>query len=112
MKPTEQYVRDAAKQIAGKIIHLSELESQIHQQLVYEGANWAISQMQPEWVSVEDRLPEIGLGGVQILLEDSHSKERFQQTANYDGEWIFLRDPAERVKVVYWHYLLPQPPTK
>lgn len=76
---------------------------------VIETAQWAISQMQPEWVRVEDRLPEIGLGGVQILLEDSHSKERFQMTANYDGEWIFPADPAERVKVIYWHYLLPEP---
>lgn len=53
MKPTEQEIKDAAlaQHDIGHVFN-SEYQSFI------SGANWAISQMQPEWVSIEDGLPK------------------------------------------------------
>lgn len=74
-----------------------------------DGAKWAISQV-PSWVHVEKRLPEVGKGPWQVIIEDRRSGERFLMCANYDGDWILPYDPAQTTRVTHYAPMLPLPP--
>lgn len=73
-------------------------------------ANWAISQMQPEWVSVEDRLPEINQ---QVLVVDKGKVKNAVYEQQGDYRLFFLEKDGifHYSNVTHWNYL-PQPPTK
>ena len=65
-----------------------------------------------EWVSVEERLPEVGQEVLVYWRNTSQKAEHFELT-HYDGDHWFLLDNTERpwIVVVAW-MLLPAPPTK
>lgn len=102
MKPTEQEIKDAALEYSERI------------EVLYngftKGANWAISQMQPEWISVEDRLPEES-GQVLGCMKDTfdiyvcHYKPSRKLFLVY-GAGV---DPISDMKVTHW-MPLPHPP--
>ena len=63
-----------------------------------------------EWVSVEDRLPEVGQEVLVYWRNTSQKAEHFELT-HYDGDHWFLLDNTERpwIVVVAW-MPLPAPP--
>ena len=65
-----------------------------------------------EWVSVEDRLPEVGQEVLVYWRNTSQKAEHFELT-HYDGDHWFLLDNTERpwIVVVAW-MPLPAPPAK
>lgn len=65
-----------------------------------------------EWVSVEDRLPEVGQEVLVYWRNTSQKAEHFELT-HYDGDHWFLLDNTERpwIVVVAW-MPLPAPPKK
>jgi hypothetical protein len=65
-----------------------------------------------EWVSVEDRLPEVGQEVLVYWRNTSQKAEHFELT-HYDGDHWFLLDNTERpwIVVVAW-MLLPAPPDR
>lgn len=73
-------------------------------------ANWAISQMQPEWVSVTDRLPET----LQSVICELKNGAVFQLTyGRLTGFFdpVYGKPVSDNNPVVQWTRL-PQPPTK
>ena len=77
---------------------------------------WAKKALQPtltppnEWVSVEERLPEVGQEVLVYWRNTSQKAEHFELT-HYDGDHWFLLDNTERpwIVVVAWTPL-PAPP--
>ena len=67
---------------------------------------------QNEWVSVEERLPEVGQEVLVYWRNTSQKAEHFELT-HYDGDHWFLLDNTERpwIVVVAW-MLLPAPPDR
>lgn len=67
---------------------------------------------QNEWVSVEERLPEVGQEVLVYWRNTSQKAEHFELT-HYDGDHWFLLDNTERpwIVVVAW-MPLPAPPAK
>ena len=65
-----------------------------------------------EWVSVEDRLPEVGQEVLVYWRNTSQKAEHFELT-HYDGDHWFLLDNTERpwIVVVAW-MPLPAPPDR
>ena len=65
-----------------------------------------------EWVSVEDRLPEVGQEVLVYWRNTSQKAEHFE-LKHYDGDHWFLLDNTERpwIVVVAW-MPLPAPPKK
>ena len=65
-----------------------------------------------EWVSVEDRLPEVGQEVLIYWQNTSQKAEHFELT-HYDGDHWFLLDNTERpwIVVVAW-MPLPAPPDR
>ena len=65
-----------------------------------------------EWVSVEERLPEVGQEVLVYWRNTSQKAEHFELT-HYDGDHWFLLDNTERpwIVVVAW-MPLPAPPAK
>ena len=65
-----------------------------------------------EWVSVEDRLPEVGQEVLVYWRNTSQKAEHFELT-HYDGDHWFLLDNTERpwIVVVAW-MSLPEPPDR
>ena len=65
-----------------------------------------------EWVSVEERLPEVGQEVLVYWRNTSQKAEHFELT-HYDGDHWFLLDNTERpwIMVVAWMHL-PAPPEK
>ena len=65
-----------------------------------------------EWVSVEERLPEVGQEVLVYWRNTSQKAEHFELT-HYDGDHWFLLDNTERpwIVVVAW-MLLPAPPDR
>lgn len=65
-----------------------------------------------EWVSVEERLPEVGQEVLVYWRNTSQKAEHFELT-RYDGDHWFLLDNTERpwIVVVAW-MPLPAPPAK
>ena len=65
-----------------------------------------------EWVSVEERLPEVGQEVLVYWRNTSQKAEHFELT-HYDGDHWFLLDNTERpwIVVVAW-MPLPAPPKK
>ncbi len=59
-----------------------------------------------EWVSVEDRLPEVGQEVLVYWRNTSQKAEHFELT-HYDGDHWFLLDNTERpwIVVVAWMHL-------
>jgi hypothetical protein len=65
-----------------------------------------------EWIPVGERLPEVGLGGVLVLIESIPPEhyEQFQKVANYDESgWICQYAYGRHTKITHWRYL-PEPP--
>ena len=79
---------------------------------------WARKALQPtltqpnEWVSVEERLPEVGQEVLVYWRNTSQKAEHFELT-HYDGDHWFLLDNTERpwIVVVAW-MPLPAPPDR
>ncbi len=79
---------------------------------------WARKALQPtlttpsEWVSVEERLPEVGQEVLVYWWNTSQKAEHFELT-HYDGDHWFLLDNTERpwIVVVAW-MPLPAPPDR
>ena len=65
-----------------------------------------------EWVSVEERLPEVGQEVLVYWWNTSQKAEHFELT-HYDGDHWFLLDNTERpwIVVVAW-MPLPEPPDR
>ena len=65
-----------------------------------------------EWVSVEERLPEVGQEVLVYWRNTSQKAEHFELT-HYDGDHWFLLDNTERpwIVVVAW-MPLPEPPDR
>ena len=65
-----------------------------------------------EWVSVEERLPEVGQEVLVYWRNTSQKAEHFELT-HYDGDHWFLLDNTERpwIVVVAW-MPLPAPPDR
>lgn len=65
-----------------------------------------------EWVSVEERLPEVGQKVLVYWQNTSQKAEHFELT-HYDGDHWFLLDNTERpwIVVVAW-MPLPAPPDR
>ena len=65
-----------------------------------------------EWVSVEERLPEVGQEVLVYWRNTSQKAEHFELT-HYDGDHWFLLDNTERpwIVVVAWMHL-PAPPDR
>ena len=65
-----------------------------------------------EWVSVEERLPEVGQEVLVYWWNTSQKAEHFELT-HYDGDHWFLLDNTERpwIVVVAW-MPLPAPPDR
>ena len=63
-----------------------------------------------EWVSVEERLPEVGQEVLVYWRNTSQKAEHFELT-HYDGDHWFLLDNTERpwIVVVAWMPLPPPP---
>ena len=92
----------------------------------YYGSEWGISRgklyeiianlptLTPpnEWVSVEERLPEVGQEVLVYWRNTSQKAEHFELT-HYDGDHWFLLDNTERpwIVVVAW-MPLPSPPDR
>lgn len=78
-----------------------------------EGAEWTISQMQPEWVSVTDRLPEeeadyyVSVNG-KVATQTYCGSNRWVSSDNHYPK------TSEILKITHWMKKsdLPQPPTK
>ena len=65
---------------------------------------------QNEWVSVEDRLPEVGQEVLVYWRNTSQKAEHFELT-RYDGDHWFLLDNTERPWIVVIAWMpLPAPP--
>lgn len=60
MKPTEQMIKDKCQEWDG-------MEN--GQSACLDGIEWALSQMEPEWVAVTERLPEVG---VPVIVETEY----------------------------------------
>ena len=79
---------------------------------------WARKALRPtlttpnEWVSVEERLPEVGQEVLVYWRNTSQKAEHFELT-HYDGDHWFLLDNTERpwIVVVAW-MPLPAPPDR
>ena len=67
---------------------------------------------QNEWVSVEERLPEVGQEVLIYWRNTSQKAEHFELT-HYDGDHWFLLDNVKRpwIVVVAW-MTLPAPPNR
>ena len=94
---------------------VSEFESGFNQGL--NQAMWIITHaptLTPpnEWVSVEERLPEVGQEVLVYWRNTSQKAEHFELT-HYDGDHWFLLDNTERpwIVVVAW-MPLPEPPDR
>lgn len=123
MKPTEQEIIAIAKSkyfrcYSGFISEQIELDRNRNTKITsfVEGFNEAISQMQPEWVSVDDGLPEIGAQCYFYRMGISD----FVYTGKYNGldQWGSTYFKEEDKPAYYrdvTHYSVfskPQPPIK
>lgn len=79
-----------------------------------DGCDYFTTTLTPpnEWVSVEDRLPEVGQEVLVYWRNTSQKAEHFELT-HYDGDHWFLLDNTERpwIVVVAW-MPLPAPPDR
>ena len=89
---------DAQKSLLGRVLYIVE--------------NMPTLTPPNEWVSVEERLPEVGQEVLVYWRNTSQKAEHFELT-HYDGDHWFLLDNTERpwIVVVAW-MPLPAPPEK
>lgn len=114
MKPTEQEIAiagDAAFNKAKADGHVANLMESLAFKVAWEaGAQWAIS-LQPEWVSVTDRLPERHVD-VLVFFIGAWKNKPVYKVDNYtiDGFW---QNTSNNI-ITHWMPLpdAPQPPTK
>ena len=106
---TEEQILKSAQKIANKIVAASPLEKLIYQQLAYDGAKWAISQMQPEWIPVSERLPEIDN---PVLVVDQWG---YMNVCAYNEKWYPKIDGQHpnfmSESITHW-MVLPATPNK
>ena len=109
---------DAVKRRAWDIAEAWKGQGRDYEALLLESVVEQIVDTQPtltppnEWVSVEDRLPEVGQEVLVYWRNTSQKAEHFELT-HYDGDHWFLLDNTERpwIVVVAW-MPLPAPPKK
>ena len=78
MKPTDKQIQEAAL----KIYEDSPYPFNQQCEDFAKGAKWVIEQMQPEWVSVEDRLPEIDKS---VIVKTAFFRDRKYETETFIG---------------------------
>ena len=109
---------DAVKRRIWGIVETWKYQGRKYDALLLESVIAQIVDTQPtltppnEWVSVEDRLPEVGQEVLVYWRNTSQKAEHFELT-HYDGDHWFLLDNTERpwIVVVAW-MPLPAPPDR
>jgi hypothetical protein len=117
MKPTEQ-LREIAKAYVKPFrhnLHLGEEEGFVNDLVAFAEHLQAISQMQPEWVSVKDRLP--GDEVYALIWRKGYSPEQTVARQVFDfthAVYCFIDNSLNKYAigeiVTHWTPLLPEPP--
>ncbi len=97
MKPTFNQIRKKSKELMQNH-YSSTIEFKLETM-----ANWAIEQMDDEWVDVNERLPEVQMRCL-VLFEESTQPDLMWFMPEYPNAW-------KNIKIAYWQPL-PQPPKK
>jgi|GEM_PF-3400668 len=95
---TEDQINEAAKKIAKEISPTDMYSFKVD---FRHGARWMQDQMQPEWISVKDRLPEIGVMVLVHRLEGYYSVDQYRQLHGEIRSFMY--------NVTHW-MPLPSPP--
>jgi len=105
---TDEQIKDAAnsqyrKYHSGYINEQIALDSSRALQIkcFKEGIKWMQDQMQPEWISVKERLPEIGVMVLVHRLEGYYSVDQYRQLHGEIRSFMY--------NVTHW-MPLPSPP--
>ena len=94
------------------IVRQDKVALNLLEQVLYDIQHVPALTPQNEWVSVEERLPEVGQEVLIYWQNTSQKAEHFELT-HYDGDHWFLLDNTERpwIVVVAW-MPLPAPPDR
>jgi hypothetical protein len=105
MKPTEQEIELLAQEYAKT--HGKVKDCQFH---FIKGFKEAISQMQPEWVSVEDRLPDTGVPVLVYLPKYGTPNIVPMWIEEMTGNWFNTAWQFKRIDEATHWMPLPNPP--
>ena len=94
------------------IVRQDKVALNLLEQVLYDIQHVPTLTPQNEWVSVEERLPEVGQEVLIYWRNTSQKAEHFELT-HYDGDHWFLLDNVKRpwIVVVAW-MTLPAPPNR
>lgn len=116
MKPTEQSIEDAAAleyrefptEVAGSMNYNKDVHCFKKRKAFGKGAQWAISQMQPEWVAINSFLTVIenGLSEHIALLKEVNKGNQYNNIDMWDYQTVAESNEA----IVELRRLFPQPP--